>query len=63
MSFNKVSTVLLYRKEANTNPGLPLSIQGAPVLLLQECVCPLKSLIFSGELTKPKLRLFTGNRL
>ena len=42
-------------KSDGTNPGLPLSIQRATGLLLQEGVGPLESLVLSGELTEPEL--------
>lgn len=50
-------------KSDSTNPGLPLSIQRASSLLLQEGVSPLESLVLSGQLTETKLWLFTRNTL
>lgn len=50
-------------KNYGTNPGLPLSIQRAPRLLLEKSVGPLESLVLSGQLTETKLWLFTGNTL
>lgn len=42
-------------KSDSTNPGLPLSIQRAPRLLLEKGVGPLESLVLSGQLTEAKL--------
>lgn len=41
--------------KSDTNPGLPLSIQRAPRLLLEKGVGPLESLVLSGQLTETKL--------
>lgn len=50
-------------KSDSTNPGLPLSIQRAPRLLLEKGVCTLKRLVLSGQLTETKLWLFTRHSL
>lgn len=44
----------------HTYPGLPLSIQRPPNLLLKQGICPLQSLVLPGQLAEPQVGLFSG---
>lgn len=43
-----------------THPGLPLSIQRAPDLLLQQGIGSLQGLVLPGQLAEPQVGLFSG---
>lgn len=44
----------------HTYPGLPLSIQCPPNLLLKQGISPLQSLVLPGQLAEPQVSLFSG---
>lgn len=46
-----------------TYPGLPLSIQRPPDLLLEQRVGPLQGLVLPGQLAEPQVRFLSARRL
>lgn len=46
--------------KGHTYPGLPLSIQRSPHLLLKQGIGPLQGLVLPSQLAEPQVSLFSG---